>query len=86
MAKFVCTKKCYHGGSLYRRGDLAKFTKASDGPKNHQGKLIHFEEIPEAKKVKKPRTSKEPKKEPGKKVDPNDNVGSSPVKVNGKDV
>lgn len=43
--QFVCTKKCFHGSKLYRVGDYAKFASAEDGPKNHEGGLIHFEPI-----------------------------------------
>ena len=46
--KFICTKKCYHGGILYRIGSMARFKRPQDGPKNHDGKLIHFEKISEA--------------------------------------
>jgi len=30
---------------LYRVGDYADFTKASEGPKNKKGALIHFEPV-----------------------------------------
>jgi hypothetical protein len=46
---------------LYRRGDTANFTKVTDGPKDHKGKLVHFEKVAdtvvgeqaEPKKIKK---------------------------------
>lgn len=50
MEKFICTKKCFHNGTLYLIGRPGKFTKAEDGPQSHkddEGKthLIHFVEV-----------------------------------------
>lgn len=57
MGKFIATRKCFHGSHLYRIGAFAKFTKASDGPKDKDGKLIHFKKIDEGGGPK-PRRSK----------------------------
>lgn len=51
--KFVCTEKCFHD-KLYRVGDVAKFTKAKDGPMNKKGELIHFVQVGEAAVEKRP--------------------------------
>ena len=56
MAIFICTRKCWHGGKLYQRGEPAKFTEAINGPhptfkKGHKkgqvdtDTLIHFEKV-----------------------------------------
>lgn len=47
MARYVCTRKCFHGLKLYRIGDYAKFKRTQDGPKGKDGKLTHFEKVAE---------------------------------------
>ena len=79
MPKFVCTKRCFHGLRLYRLGDYGKFTKASDGPQNHDGKLIHFEKLEDAKKQEPTR------KKRAKRVSQATHAKAA-VKVNGEEV
>jgi hypothetical protein len=41
MKRYICTDKCFHNGSLYRKGDLAVF--GDDFPKDKEGNIRHFE-------------------------------------------
>jgi hypothetical protein len=41
--KYVCKKKCFHNGRLYRRGMYYYFT--DDYPKDKEGNMLHFEEV-----------------------------------------
>ena len=41
--RYICTRKCFHNGRLYRIGNTAIFKSAKDGPQDKKGKLINFE-------------------------------------------
>ncbi len=41
MAEYICTEKCFHDGSLYRRGDILK---GGEPPKDKAGNIRHFVE------------------------------------------
>lgn len=49
MARYICVKKCFHNGVLFRPGREANFT--DDFPKDKKGNLREFRLIDEAPKV-----------------------------------
>lgn len=44
MAKYQCTKKCFHNLRLFRVGEIVT-AKAEALPHDKEGKVIHFREI-----------------------------------------
>lgn len=49
MPKYICTDKCFHNGSLYRKGDVADFAEG-EYPVSNEGELRHFRLIEGAPK------------------------------------
>jgi hypothetical protein len=60
VARYVCTDKCFHNGSLYRKGQIAVF--GDDFPKDKDGNIRHF--VPADQVVAEP----EPAKKKGVRV------------------
>ena len=66
--RYVCSRKCFHNGSLYRVGDYAHFRNASDGPQGKNKKLLHFEPVEDGE----PAPEKARKRATGVKVNEKD--------------
>lgn len=66
MKSYICTDKCYHNGSLYRKGDMAVF--GDDFPKDKKGNIRFFEPVETAPAVKEVKSSDKKVKVNGKET------------------
>lgn len=56
MKRYICTDKCFHNGSLYRKGQIAVF--GDDYPKDKEGNIRHFVPVDETPRAEAPEKKK----------------------------
>lgn len=61
MTRYVCTDKCFHNGSLYRKGQIAVF--GDNFPKDKDGNIRHFVPVDQA-----PAVAEAPEKKKGVRI------------------